>query len=120
MNKPDIRPDHFKMVQDILNKSLSSDVKVWVYGSRAKWTTLDSSDLDLALEGKDKIDYEVINCLNRDFEESNLPYEVDVVDINTVQPFFRDIINKDKVLLDRYTPIKEKKVCSKRLARSEA
>ena len=113
MNKPDIRPDHLKMVQDILNKSLSSDVKVWVYGSRAKWTTLDSSDLDLALEGKDKIDYEVINCLNRDFEESNLPYEVDVVDINTVQPFFRDIINKDKVLLDRYTLVKEKKTSPK-------
>ena len=81
---------------------------MWVYGSRAKWTTLDSSDLDLALESKDKIDYEVMNRLNCDFEESNLPYEVDVVDINTVQLFFRDIINKDKVLLDRYTSMKGK------------
>ena len=113
MNKPDIRPDHFKIVQDILNKSLSSDVKVWVYGSRAKWTTLDSSDLDLALEGKDKIDYEVMNRLGRDFEESNLPYEVDVVDMATVQFFFKNIINKDKVLLDRYASIKEKKTVPK-------
>ena len=113
MNKPDIRPDHLKIVQDILNKSLSSDVKVWVYGSRAKWTTLDSSDLDLALESKNKIDDKIISRLKRDFEESNLPYEVDVVDINTVQPFFRDIINKDKVLLDRHTSIKEKKTVPK-------
>ena len=106
-DKPDIRPDHLKIVQDILNKSLSSDVKVWVYGSRAKWTTLDSSDLDLALESKNKIDDNIISGLKRDFEESNLPYEVDVVDINTVQLFFRDVINKDKVLLDRYAPIKD-------------
>ena len=113
MSRPDIRPDHFKIVQDILNKSLSSDVKVWVYGSRAKWTTLDSSDLDLALESKDKIDDKIIAQLKRDFEESNLPYEVDVVDIADVQSFFKDIINKDKVLLDRYTSIKEKKLIPK-------
>lgn len=109
-DKIDIRPDHFKMVQDILNKHLSSDVKVWVYGSRAKWTTLDSSDLDLALEGKDQIDDKVMHRLSCDFEDSNLPYEVDVVDMATAQPFFRDIINKDKVLLDRYALVKAKKV----------
>ena len=106
MSKPDIRSDHFKIVQDILNKNLSSDVKVWVYGSRAKWTTLDSSDLDLALESKDTIDDNIINHIKRDFEESDLPYEVDVVDMAAAQSFFKDVINKDKVLLDRSAKIK--------------
>ena len=107
MNKPDIRPDHFKIVQDILNQHLASDVKVWVYGSRAKWTTLDSSDLDLALEGKGPVAYNVMSRLNIDFKNSDLPYEVDLRDMATVQPFFKNIINKDKILLDRFSPLKD-------------
>ena len=105
MNKPDIRPDHFKIIQDILNKHLASDVKVWVYGSRAKWTTLDSSDLDLALEGP--VAYKLMKQLSIDFENSNLPYEVDLKDITTVQPFFKKIIDKDKVLFDRFLSLKD-------------
>ena len=112
-DKPDIRPGHLKIVQDILNKTLSSDVKVWVYGNRAKWATLDSSDLDLALEGTGKIDNNTISQLEHDFEESDIPYKVDIVDIAVVQPFFKDVINKDKVLLDRYASMKKKKTIPK-------
>ena len=44
----DIRPDHLEIVQGILREHLPAGVKVWVFGSRANWTTKDSSDLDLA------------------------------------------------------------------------
>ena len=47
----DIRPDHLEIVQGILREHLSAGSKVWVFGNRANWTTNESSDLDLALEG---------------------------------------------------------------------
>ena len=68
---------------------------------------LDSSDLDLALEGKGPVAYNVMSRLNIDFKNSDLPYEVDLRDMATVQPFFKNIINKDKILLDRFSPLKD-------------
>lgn len=90
----DIRPDHLEIVQDILREHLPSDVKVWVFGSRANWTTKDSSDLDLALEGPGRIDRKVKGALMDAFEDSDLPYTVDVVDMSQVSVSFRQIVEK--------------------------
>ena len=58
----DIRPDQLEIVQDILLRHLPAGVKVWVFGSRANWTTKDSSDLDLALEGESKLSQQGAGC----------------------------------------------------------
>lgn len=87
------------MVCGILQRHLQPDVSVWVFGSRAKWTTHDGSDLDLALEGDDKLGPETIRALEDDFEESDLPYKVDVVDLKTVNLEFRQIIDVQKISL---------------------
>ena len=92
----DIRPDHLELVQAILREHLPSDVKVWVFGSRANWTTKDSSDLDLALEGPDKIDRKVRGMLMDAFEDSDLPYTVDIVDMNQIGDNFRKILDAQK------------------------
>ena len=95
----DIRPDHLEMVQDILREHLPSDVRVWVFGSRASWTTKDSSDLDLALEGEGKIDRKVMGVLADAFEDSDLPYTVDIVDLKRVSEKFRRIVEGQKTSL---------------------
>ena len=97
----DIHPIHLTIIQHILNKHLSGDVNVWVFGSRAKHTADQSSDLDLALEGEDTIGVEIITRLNCDFEDSDLPYEVDVLDIAMVNANFQKIIKRDRVFLER-------------------
>ena len=95
----DIRPDHLGTVQEILRAHLPAGVEVWVFGSRANWTTTDSSDLDLAVAGPVRLDYQVIADLEIAFEESNLPYSVDVVDLNSVSPDFKGIVDSQKVPL---------------------
>ena len=95
----DIRADHLEIVQDILRTQLPAGVKVWVFGSRANWTTKDSSDLDLAVEGAASLDHGVMVGLEIAFEESDLPYTVDVVDLNTVSLTFRQIVEGQKVPL---------------------
>ena len=69
------------------------------FGSRANWTTKDSSDLDLAVEGVASLDHGVMVGLEIAFEESNLPYTVDVVDLNAVSPGFKRIVEDQRVLL---------------------
>ena len=95
----DIRPDHLEIVQGILHEHLPVGVKVWVFGSRANWTTKDSSDLDLALEGKSQLSYKVLGTLKDAFEDSPLPYTVDVVDLNGIGDSFRQIVEPQKVHL---------------------
>ena len=92
----DIRPDHLEIVQDILREHLPEDVKVWVFGSRANWTTKDSSDLDLAVEGAARLDHKAMSALEVAFEESDLPYFVDVVDLNTVGDAFKRIVEEQR------------------------
>ena len=99
----DIRPDHLEMVQDILRERLPAGFKVWVFGSRATWTTKDSSDLDLAVEGDAKLDYKAMVGLEVAFEESDLPYTVDVVDLNDVSSSFKQIMEGQRVLLPNGT-----------------
>ena len=95
----DIRPDHLAIVQDILRAHLPDGFKVWVFGSRANWATKDSSDLDLAVEGAAKLDHKSMSRLEAAFEESDLPYTVDVVDLKAVSSDFRQIVEDQRVLL---------------------
>ena len=95
----DIRPDHLAIVQDTLRKHLPVGVRVWVFGSRASWTTKDSSDLDLALECESKISHKVLGALKDAFEDSSLPYTVDVVDINRIGDSFRRIVESQRTPL---------------------
>jgi type I restriction enzyme S subunit len=88
----DIRPDHLEIVQDILRECLPAGFMVWVFGSRANWTTKDSSDLDLAVEGAGRLDNKAMVGLEVAFEESDLPYTVDMVDLNAVSPEFKRIV----------------------------
>ena len=98
-NPVDIRPDHLEIVQGILREYLPEGVKVWVFGSRANWTTKDSSDLDLALEGENALSHKLLGVLKDAFDDSTLPYTVDVVDLNRIRGSFRQIVESQRVLL---------------------
>ena len=93
----DIRPDHLETVRAILREHLPRGVEVWAFGSRADWTTKDSSDLDLALEGDGPLDPGIVMALELAFEESLLPFSVDVVDIERVEEGFREIVFRGRV-----------------------
>ena len=99
--KIDLRPDYLELVKTILRKNLSESAKVYAFGSRVKGTAKAFSDLDLAIDmGCKKLPAKTMNSLLSDFEESNLPYKVDVVDFNDISPEFQKIVEKDKVVVD--------------------
>ena len=95
----DIRPDHLEIVQGILREHLPMGVKGWVFGSRSNWSTKDSSDLDLALEGESKLSHKVLGALKDAFEDSSLPFTVDVVDLNRISGAFKQIVESQRAPL---------------------
>ena len=96
----DIRPDHLRMVLDILQKHVPQ-YEVWAFGSRAKWTAKDYSDLDLCVVSDKPLSFSILGALAEDFSESDLPWKVDVVDWATTSESFRKIIARDKVVVQK-------------------
>lgn len=106
----DVRADHLSIVQDILQQFVPERA-VWAFGSRAKWVAKEYSDLDLCIVGKTPLSFRTLGLIEEAFEESDLPYKVDVVDWATTSESFRKIIERDRVVvqmpsLAATTPIK--------------
>ena len=72
----DITADQRKAILAMLEKYLPNTT-AWVYGSRAKWTSRPQSDLDLVVFATPDQNGRVSN-LRQAFEESNLPFRVDL------------------------------------------
>lgn len=96
----DIQPADLAIIQAILREHLPAGAKVWVFGSRAKGNAKKYSDLDLAIRlPGSALTLELLTVLSYAFEESTLPYKVDIVDLATVATDFRCLIEKDSIPL---------------------
>jgi len=94
----DIRPDYLQMVQTILHKHVPQ-YAVWAFGSRAKWTAKEYSDLDLCIVSDQPLSFTLLGMMAEDFSDSDLPWKVDIVDWATTSKEFREIIARDKVVV---------------------
>ena len=64
-------------------------VKVYLFGSWAKGTPSRYSDIDVAVDPAGPLPPGTLAVLRERFEESRIPYRVDVVDLSTVDETFR-------------------------------
>lgn len=100
----EIKPEHLRVVQQILKDHFSGqgeEIVVWAFGSRVHGAAKQYSDLDLAIEfpkvphnNPDKITS--IIDLKEAFDESILPYSVDILAYDKVSPVFQKIIDEKK------------------------
>lgn len=65
--------------------------KVFIFGSRAIGNARKFSDIDIGIRSHKKISEELIEDIQDTFEESDLPYTVDVVDFSQVSDTFKNI-----------------------------
>lgn len=98
--KIDISPEQLAIVQGILKDHLPKGTLAWAFGSRVTWTAKPFSDLDIALEGTAPLAPDVLIDLEEAFEASDLPWKVDVIDLNAVSPEFRAIVERQRVPAD--------------------
>ena len=93
----DITADQRKTLLALLKRHLPN-IMAWVYGSRVKWTSRPQSDLDLVVFATPEPKRQVSE-LREAFEESNLPFRVDLFIWDTVPDQFRKQIEADHALL---------------------
>ena len=75
-----------------------NDCSVYLYGSRVNGKSVKFSDVDIALDCHSKPVTDTIKSgLAIQFENSILPYPVDIIDINSVSPVFKAKVEKDFV-----------------------
>lgn len=89
----DVSPHHFQIIKKILKKHVPG-CEVRAFGSRVTQTAKSYSDLDLAIIGKDELLAKTLFALKEDFEESDLPFRVDVLDWRAISDDFRKVIEK--------------------------
>jgi predicted nucleotidyltransferase len=96
----DLAPDHRAIVLDILRTNLPSPARAWAFGSRATGRARRYSDLDLAIDLGRPLTVDERAALSEAFEESDLPFLVDVIDWQSVSDRFRQIIAADRIALE--------------------
>jgi predicted nucleotidyltransferase len=95
----DLSPEHQRLVLALLAEQLPPSAQVWVFGSRATGRARRYSDLDLAIDAGRPLTVDETARLREAFEESDLPYTVDVVDWHAISAPFRRIIAASRLAL---------------------
>jgi type I restriction enzyme, S subunit len=93
----DITTAQRKTVLDLLSRHLP-DTEVWVYGSRANWTSKPHSDLDMVVFTTPDQSSKVAD-LKEAFEESDLPFRVDLFVWDEIPDSFKRNIEAEHVVL---------------------
>jgi len=87
----EIKPEELKLVKEILKHYLPG-IKVQAFGSRTNNTAKLYSDLDLAVMTEQPLTLAQGAKLTEAFEESDLPFKVDIIDWSTISDNFRKLI----------------------------
>ena len=93
----DITTSQRKTILALLEKYLPNTT-AWVYGSRVKWTSRPQSDLDMVVFSAPE-QHRKLSDLREGFEESNLPFGVDLFVWDEVPEQFRKQIKAEHVVL---------------------
>ena len=92
----DISPENWRIVRDILQRYVP-DREIWAFGSRAKWTAKEFSDLDIAIIGDTPLSIALTADMREAFQESALPFKVDIMDWANITPSFQQVIQAAKI-----------------------
>ena len=96
MSRHNLSEKELKIIADILKDQKN----VFVFGSRVTGNARKFSDLDLCLKERRSVyEYEI---LKEKFEESDLPFTVDLVEYHLVHDAFRQIIDKHCMKLEEF------------------
>ena len=95
----DFSPKHRTIVEEILRLHAPRPCRIWAFGSRVRGTARRFSDLDLAFDASRPLSFGDTALLADAFDESDLPWRVDVVDLVTCSPTFRREVESHAVLV---------------------
>lgn len=86
---------------DQILRILGNGVEVLLFGSRAKGTAREFSDIDLCIKSDRPVSHTDLSNWKERFQNSNIPYKVDVVLYEDLSEDFRQLISKTSVSLSQ-------------------
>ena len=93
----DISPTHMDFIKSILKRHVPES-RIWAFGSRSKGMAKETSDLDLVIVADTKTPSMTLTLLKSDFEESDLPFKVDILDWQSISSEFQKIIKEEYIV----------------------
>ena len=89
-----IEDRHYLIVKEILSRYTYS---FYAFGSRIKGNARKLSDLDLCV--MESVPGNILVHIEEEFENSDLPFKVDIIEMNNISKAFRDSIKADLVAI---------------------
>jgi len=74
------------------------NIKIVVFGSRARGEETVGSDVDIGIISVDSLNGQKLTLVKEKIEQLNLPYNVDVVDLSQSSEKFRSDVLKDAIV----------------------
>lgn len=93
----DLKPEYLNIDANILQKTLPSTAKVCFFGSRTSGCAKPYSDIDLLIDPGTPLSLDLLSTLTMAFDESLLPYKIDIADAATISNEFRKKIQSTLV-----------------------
>lgn len=91
----DLEQKYIDFIKNIIKKELTN-YKLYIFGSRVKNTAKKFSDIDIAIESVELTEI-IKSRLESLFENSTIPYEVDIINLDSISETFKNIIKDDLV-----------------------
>jgi len=93
-----LSPRDYEIIQTILKTHLPDTIHVWIFGSRLQKNAKPHADLDLAFEDRTgaPLTFSLLADLTDAFDDSDLAWRVDLVDLNAVNADFHAHIQSVK------------------------
>lgn len=90
-----LSPKYLCLIREILDRELlsASRCKVHLFGSRAKNAAHAASDIDLAVDSAEHVEKQIAR-IQTAFEETEMPFTVDIVDLKSASPAVRQAIKE--------------------------
>ena len=95
--KDDLDPRYKDMILRAMEYHFPG-TKVMLFGSRARGTNHPGSDIDIAIDAGKKADLHEIMRARLTLENTDIPFNMDLVDINRVPPELREAILKEGIV----------------------
>jgi uncharacterized protein len=100
----DLSPEQLALVRDVLGHHVPR-CRVSAIGSRVRGTAKPYSDLDLLLDAGARIPLDTLGMLREAFQESTLPFRVDLVDARAASAEFLSMVDPQSELIRSADPM---------------
>lgn len=99
MKKIDLEQRYIDEILKILKVFLPrEEIAFYIFGSRARGTAKKYSDIDIAIDcNGGKLEDLLKIKIEKTFEETTIPYKVDIIDLNDISDSFKNHIKEDLI-----------------------